>query len=107
MFWMSFQKACLGELLRVGLGPSTVIFVRPLNLRGIGRSAVNPDAISAGDRFTGRKRLRCYSRPAHGQQPIMARHPGGRIVRMAGMDEHRYAAQVAAAFASIVGYVRP
>src|SRR5437016_14205410 len=93
MSWVSFQKACLGELLRVGLGPGTVIFVRPLNLRGLGRSAVNPDAISAGDRFTGRQRLRRYSRPAHGQQPIMTRQLGGRKIRTAVVGEHGGAAE--------------
>src|SRR5438477_3243313 len=79
-------------------GRGAVICVRTLNLRGIRRAPVDPDPISAGDRFTGRQRLRRYSRPAHGQQPIMASHPGGRIVRMTRIHEHGYAAQVAASF---------
>src|SRR5207237_9190766 len=68
---------------------------------------MNPDPISARDRFTGWQCLRRHSWPAHGQQSVMARHPGGRKVWMTRIDEQGNATHVAAIFFKIAREICP
>ena len=54
---------------------------------------MNPDPISAGNRFVGGKCLRLDSRPSHADQAVMPRHPGWWIIAVLRMDEDRCPAQ--------------
>ena len=58
-----------------------------LNLSRVGWITVNPDSVAAGEWFTWRKCLRVHPWPTDGEDTVVARHPGGRIVWVIGMNE--------------------
>src|SRR5881394_977752 len=88
-------------------GCFTIRFVRLLDYGGFRRSAMKPEPVTAGKRFVGGKRLRSDSRPAHGEQAIMPRHPRDRKIRMFGMDENRGATQARSIPIQVAGEIGP
>src|SRR5688500_18380672 len=74
-----------------GRSPSlarAVFVVRLLDSFGIRHAAMNPHAVAACDLLIGGQRFRIYTGPTDRKQPVLARHPFGREIGMAGVNEH-------------------
>src|SRR4051812_49496926 len=65
-----------------------IFLVRFLNLFGFQQLSMNPDAVSAGERFPRRESLRVYSGPADGQQAVVAGHPGWRKIGIIRINKY-------------------